>query len=61
MKDKCTLTDQELLNRIYKTVSDLCRTGGRSWTLKVPVDFDNDPDMLITELCNRYKTKIKWE
>lgn len=51
---KCTLTDAELRDAVQKWVSKLCETGGRAWTLSVPVNFDRDPDMLITELCKRY-------
>ena len=57
MKNKCTLTDEELVAKIFKTVSKLCETGGKSWTLKVPVDFNEDPDMLIIELCHRFAGK----
>lgn len=51
---KCTLRDAELLADVEKWVSKLCDTGGRAWTLSVPVNFNRDPDMLITELCKRY-------
>lgn len=51
---KCTLRDAELLADVGKWVSKLCDTGGRAWTLSVPVNFNRDPDMLITELCKRY-------
>jgi hypothetical protein len=36
----------------------LAETGGRAWSLKVPVDFNNDPDMLFCELAMRFE-KIK--
>lgn len=51
---KCTLRDAELLTGVEKWVSKLCYTGGRTWTLSVPVNFNRDPDILITELCKRY-------
>lgn len=51
---KCTLSNAELLAAVKTWVSKLCDTGGRAWTLSVPVNFNRDPDMLITELCKRY-------
>lgn len=56
MREKCTLSDQELIEKVNEWVSSLAKTGGRSWTLRVPVDFNNDPDMLICELSNRFKS-----
>lgn len=54
MREKCTLSDKELLEKVAEWVSSLAKTGGKSWSLRVPVDFNNDPDMLISELCQRY-------
>lgn len=51
---KCTLSNAELLAAVKTWGSKLCDTGGRAWTLSVPVNFNRDPDMLITELCKRY-------
>ncbi len=54
MKEKpCTLSDAELIEKVRKINSDLCRTGAKSWTLRVPPDPNNCPDMLIEELCSR--------
>ena len=53
MDGKCKLTDAELHDAVQKWVSKLCDTGGSAWALSVPVNFDHDPDMLITELCKR--------
>ena len=51
---KCQLSNDELVTAVQEWVSKLCDTGGRAWTLRVPVDFDRDPDILITELCQRF-------
>ena len=51
---KCTLADAELLDAVQNWVSRLCETGGSAWALRVPVDLNHDPDMLITELCHRH-------
>jgi len=51
----CTLTNEELIERAEKWVHKLAQSGGKDWCLRVPVDFNNDPDMLFIELCNRLK------
>lgn len=56
---KCTLTDHELLEKCGQWVTDLCESGGRKWTLRVPVDFNRDPDILFSELIRRFKTIIE--
>lgn len=55
MKDKCTLTDLGLIQMLDEWNSKLCITGGKAWTLSVPVNFDRDPDMLISEIIRRFK------
>jgi hypothetical protein len=52
-KDKCTLTDAELVEKARDWISRLAKTRGREWCLRVPVDFNHDPDMIFSELCNR--------
>jgi len=52
-KDKCTLTDAELIEKARYWISRLAKSGGREWCLRVPVDFNHDPDMIFCELCNR--------
>jgi len=54
-QERCTLTDLGLIERLDDWNSDLCKTGGKAWTLSIPVNFDNDPDMLISELIRRFK------
>lgn len=61
-KQYCTLTDERLIAKVNEWVSKLARSGGKEWVLRVPVDFNNDPDMLIVELGNRFiKAKSKSE
>jgi len=50
---RSSMPDADLLAKVRARNSKLCKTGGAAWTLRVPVDFDNDPDMLIEELCKR--------
>lgn len=56
-KEYCTLNDDELINKAENLVRELSKTGGKSWSLRVPVDFNNDPDMIFLELCKRLKNK----
>lgn len=64
-KNRCTLSDKELIEKANEWVSSLAKTGGRSWTLRVPVDFNNDPDMIFSELSNRFSQALdfinSWE
>jgi len=50
---RCTLSDKELVEKVNSIIQKLCETGGKSWSLRVPVDFNNDPDMLIIEMGKR--------
>lgn len=54
-KSKCTLSDAELIEKSNDWVSKLAKTGGEAWPLRIPVDFNHDPDMLFIELGNRLK------
>ena len=55
MSAKCTLTDQDLIDKCDQWITSLARTGGNTWCLSMPVDFNRDPDMLFLELINRFK------
>ena len=54
-KEKCDLSNEELIERCNEWVSKLAKSGGRDWRLHVPVSFNTDPDMLFCELANRFK------
>lgn len=54
-KTTCTLSDQELIEKCEEWISSLARSGGDTWCLSVPVDFNRDPDMLFSELIKRFK------
>lgn len=53
MEEKCTLSNKELIERSREIISELAKTGGKSWSLQVPVNFNRDPDMIFSELGNR--------
>ena len=52
-KTRSEIPTEALVERARKWVSDLCRTGARAWSLRVPPDPENDPDMVFGELANR--------
>lgn len=56
----CTLTNEELIKKCDEWVTKLCESGGRVWSLRVPVDTNNDPDVLFSELSMRFQ-KIEIE
>lgn len=48
------LSDTELIAKCSDWISKLCKSGGKAWSLRVPVDFENDPDVLFSELIKRF-------
>lgn len=55
----CTLTNEELIHKVNEWVHKLAESGGTKWCLSVPVDFNNDPDMLFIELGERLKSEVE--
>jgi hypothetical protein len=56
---KCTLTDKELIKEAKKQLSKLCETGGRSFTMRVPVDHNKDTDTIIGEVIWRFERVLR--
>lgn len=56
---KCTLTDLELIRKCEESISKMCKTGGKSFTMSVPVNFNSDTDMILSELVRRFKKSNK--
>lgn len=52
-KMECSLSNEELIKRCHEWISKLCESGGKAWTLRVPADYNKDPDLLFTELADR--------
>lgn len=48
------LNPEYLITKAEKIVSELCRSGGKTWTLRVPAQAD-DPDMILSEVIRRLK------
>ncbi len=53
----CNLDNENLIKRCEDWVSKLAKSGGKAWTLQVPVNMNEDPDILICELCKRFKAR----
>lgn len=58
-KNECTLTNEELIQKVDAWVTKLSASGGSAWCLRVPVDFNEDPDMLIIELSKRFSIAVE--
>lgn len=52
-EEKCTLSNEQLIEKAKDWSDKLAESGGEDWTLSVPVNFNHDPDVLIYELCER--------
>lgn len=48
------MPDAELCQKVKDEVRNMCKSGGRSFTMRVPVAI-NDTDMLICELVRRFE------
>lgn len=55
---RCLLTDSELVEAVHKAVSNMCQR--KDWRMSVPVDMNKDSDMIISELCNRFKVTTEF-
>lgn len=53
MKQK-EMSDADLIENVQNQLSELCKTGGRSFTMRVPPSV-NDFDMLVCEMARRFK------
>jgi hypothetical protein len=50
------MSDNELLQEVDQQLSELCKSGGNSFTMSIPPSV-KDFDMLISELIRRFKEK----
>jgi len=52
-KIQAAIPDSQLIEKAKALISELAKTGGRSWSLRVPPDPENDPDMVFGEIARR--------
>lgn len=57
-KDKCTLSDSELIAKANEWTLKLCNNHN-NWMLRVPPDCNQDPDMIFSELAVRFKKLVE--
>jgi hypothetical protein len=50
---QATIPDGQLIEKARALISELAKTGGISWSLRVPPDPENDPDMVFGEIARR--------
>lgn len=48
------ITNKELADLVCEETTKMCRTGGKSFTMRVPANV-KDTDMLISELVRRFR------
>lgn len=56
--NKCTLSDAELIKSCAEQISKMCKTGGSSFRMSVPVDLNSDTDILLSELVDRFREMV---
>ncbi|NJO70085.1 MAG: hypothetical protein HC830_13100, partial [Bacteroidetes bacterium] len=56
---RCTLTDEQLLEKCREWINKLCNIGGRAWVLHIPARLNEDPDLLWGELTWRFKKMLR--
>lgn len=56
---RCTLSDEALADNLTEWAIKLAKTGGGAWDLRVPVDWNHDPDMLMTEAADRLRFRAE--
>lgn len=55
-----SISNKDLIEKASEELSKLCKTGAKSFTMRVPVT-ENDTDMIFSELIRRFKAKTNEE
>ncbi len=53
-----SISNEELIKAAEFTLSQMCKTGGKSFIMTIPPRID-DTDILFSELIKRFKKQIK--
>jgi uncharacterized coiled-coil protein SlyX len=53
-ENKCELSDKDLIVECRRWIRDLC--SGKDFVLSIPPNFEKDPDMLLSEMVDRYQS-----
>lgn len=54
----CTLSDSELVEKCKTWICELYKTRGRAWRVSIPIEFNQDPDILFDELIQRFQNYL---
>ena len=57
-KARSGITDVDLIEKAHTVLSELCKTGARSFTMTVPPSI-NDTDMIFGEVIRRFQQLVK--
>ena len=52
-----SINDIELIKKVKAWLKSMLESNGKAWCLSVPPN-PNDPDMLISELCERFESLV---
>lgn len=55
-KDKCTLSNTELIKKCRRIISEVSEKGRKAWTMNVPPEPNLDSDYILTEIVDRFET-----
>jgi len=53
---RCNLSNEDLIIKAKEWIDKLLKSGGKDWSLRVPVNLNHDPDVIFIELCNRLQS-----
>ena len=51
------IDDLVLVEKAQKALSELCKTGGKSFTMRVPVTLE-DTDIILSEIITRFEQLV---
>lgn len=52
---KCTLNNKELADKVSAEIIEFCKTGGKSFTMHVPARLNENLDLIVSEMVNRFR------
>lgn len=58
-KHLCSLENDELIQVCTQWIQRLIDSGGREWSLNIPARPNSDPDLVLTELVERFKEMLE--
>ena len=55
------MNDQYLIDKVDGLIDDFCKNGSKArlWTMHIPAQPENDPDLVFSTLLKRFKETLK--